>query len=81
MRVGLCVLLVILGVVLPAMSQRPPPPAYADSWAVEVSGGKAKAQELAAKHGFVFRGQVSECPLFSVATDSGPTLIIRVVFS
>ena len=31
---------------------------YADSWAVEVSGGEDKAKEVAEKHGFVYRGKV-----------------------
>lgn len=57
MRVVLAVLL-ILGVILPAMSYSRN--GYADSWAVEVSGGEVQAQELAEKHGFVFLGQVSE---------------------
>ena len=31
---------------------------YANSWAVEVSGGEEKANALAAKHGFVNSGTV-----------------------
>lgn len=54
MRLVFCAL--ALGLVfLPAMAKH----GYSDSWAVEVSGGEAKARELAAKHGFIFRGQVS----------------------
>lgn len=70
MRLVLCVL-VFLTVVLPAIAYRPSghltmshkPHGYSDSWAVEVSGGEANARELAAKHGFTFKGQVSETAL------------------
>ena len=51
----------ILCVAVPAMSHRSPR-SYADSWAVEVSGGEAEARELAEKHGFLFRGQVRANP-------------------
>lgn len=33
---------------------------YSNDWAVEVNGGLTIANELAAKHGFVNMGQVSE---------------------
>ena len=56
MRVVLGVL-VLIGVFLPAMTHKSH--GYADSWAVEVAGGETKAQELAEKHGFLFKGQVS----------------------
>ena len=52
-----CVVLVFLGLAVLGMSRRES--GYADSWAVEVSGGEVKARELAEKHGFVYRGQVS----------------------
>ena len=56
MRALLCVL-VFVGLLLPAMSHKAN--GYSDSWAVEVAGGETKAKELASKHGFTFRGQVS----------------------
>lgn len=68
MRLVLCVL-VLIAVVLPGMAHKKQHPysaaghklhGYSDSWAVEVSGGEEKARELAAKHGFTFKGQVSE---------------------
>lgn len=34
-------------------------PRYLNSWAVEVKGGRGVADDLAKKHGFVNRGQVS----------------------
>ena len=34
-------------------------PLYANVWAVEVEGGESAADALAAKYGFVNRGQVS----------------------
>ena len=40
-----------------------PPPAgefYTNSWAVEVAGGRAVADDVATRHGFVNVGQVSE---------------------
>ena len=49
--------LVLLLVSLPAMSRKSE--GYADSWAVGIAGGEAKAKELAEKHGVVYRGQVS----------------------
>lgn len=71
MRLVLCVL-VLIAVVLPAIAHKRQhgysaaahmAHGYSDSWAVEVSGGEAKARELAAKHGFIFKGQVSETAL------------------
>ena len=64
----LCVvLLVFLGLAVFSMAARQKKQSdYADSWAVEVSGGETKARELAEKHGFVYRGQVSRR---SVLTD------------
>lgn len=66
MRLALafCVLALSL-VFLHAMAKH----GYADSWAVEISGGEEKAKELAAKHGFTFRGQVSETAFNITLTD------------
>ena len=35
------------------------PPAYTNSWAVQVEGGSSAAEALAAKYGFINKGQVS----------------------
>ena len=35
------------------------PPLYTNAWAVEVEGGEKVADELAAKYGFINKGQVS----------------------
>ena len=65
MRAVLLGVLVLLGLALPAMSHGKS--GYADSWAVEVSGGEKKAQELAEKHGFLYRGPVSQHNLSSIS--------------
>ena len=56
MYVVLKALVVLFAVFLPVMSHKRE--GYADSWAVEIAGGETKAQELAEKHGFVYRGKV-----------------------
>ena len=33
---------------------------YTDYWAVHIEGGEEVAQSIAAKHGFVYRGQVRD---------------------
>ena len=39
---------------------------YSNSWAVELKGGPQAAQELARKHGFIYKGQV--CLLINMRT-------------
>ena len=58
--------MLLCAVFLPVMSHKRD--GYADSWAVEIAGGETKARELADKHGFVYRGQVSDvlCDLHSL---------------
>ena len=39
---------------------------YSNSWAVEVTGGKDKADEIAERHGFINLGAVSMTMIFFV---------------
>ena len=61
--VSLCLLTIGRTAVLNPRNQFQQQPS--NSWAVEIEGGKEKANEIAEKHGLVNLGQVCYCTLYS----------------
>ena len=66
MKPHVAILLLIAVVLVLIVASKSAKPSYSNSWAVEVRGGPEVANELARKHGFVNRGQVSSSSYYDI---------------